>query len=365
MSDPTYQIRVARPDEVALLGAIEDAAGELFDATEFGASLPDGTCPTAILAAAQREGMLWVAEAPSGAVVGFACARWVAGEPHLEELDVHPDHGRRGLGAALIGALVTWARARGARGVTLSTFRDVPWNAPFYAKQGFRALDLATLHEELRNVRARESEHGLPIEHRVLMRLALGEEKGDGPRRGRAEEFGDTPLSSVSLQPIARPFEDCPLSPLAPVALRPATRDDVEFLFTTLRAAIGSYVEATWGGWDDAYQRELFVGTIDLATHQVIEVEGRAVGCLSVEEFIDRVALNRIFLMPEAQRRGVGTALVCAVRDRAHARGLPLVLTVQRVNPARALYERLGFAVVSETSTHYGMEAAPPEQPTQ
>lgn len=333
MSDPTYQIRVARPDEVALLGAIEDAAGELFDATEFGASLPDGTCPTAVLAAAQREGMLWVAEAPSGAVVGFACARWVAGEPHLEELDVHPDHGRRGLGAALIGALVTWARARGARGVTLSTFRDVPWNAPFYAKQGFRALDLATLHEELRNVRARESEHGLPIEHRVVMRLALG--------------------------------EDRPLSPLAPVALRPATRDDVEFLFTTLRAAIGSYVEATWGGWDDAYQRELFVGTIDLATHQVIEVEGRAVGCLSVEEFIDRVALNRIFLMPEAQRRGVGTALVCAVRDRAHARGLPLVLTVQRVNPARALYERLGFAVVSETSTHYGMEAAPPEQPAQ
>jgi GNAT superfamily N-acetyltransferase len=145
------------------------------------------------------------------------------------------------------------------------------------------------------------------------------------------------------------------------VMLRPATRDDVDFLFATLRAAIGPYFES----WDDAEQRDLFVGTIDLATHQVIEVDDRAVGCLSVEEYIDRVALNRIFLLPEAQRRGVGTELICAIRDRAHARGLPLVLSVQRVNPARALYERLGFAVVSETSTHFGMEAAPPEASAQ
>ena len=149
------------------------------------------------------------------------------------------------------------------------------------------------------------------------------------------------------------------------MTLRPATRDDVEFLFAALRASLRRYVEQTLGSWDDTHQRELFVATIDLATHQVIEVDGRAVGCLSVEEYIDRVALNRIFLLPEAQRRGVGTELICAVRDRAHARGLPLVLSVQRVNPARALYERLGFAVVSETSTHFGMEAAPPEAPAQ
>jgi GNAT superfamily N-acetyltransferase len=176
MSDATYQIRLARPDEVALLAALEDAAGELFDATEFGESLPDGTCPTAVLTTAQRDEMLWVAQAPDGAVVGFACARWVAGDPHLEELDVHPDHGRRGLGTALVAALVAWARARGARGVSLSTFRDIAWNAPFYAKLGFRSLDLAALHEELRNLRAREAAHGLPIEHRVVMRLALDEE---------------------------------------------------------------------------------------------------------------------------------------------------------------------------------------------
>ena len=173
MSDPNYQIRIARADEVALLAALEAAAGELFDATEFGASLPDGTCPTAVLEAAQRDGMLWVAEAPDGAVVGFACARWLGGEPHLEELDVHPDHGRRGLGARLVRALLEWARSRGASGVTLSTFRDVPWNAPFYASLGFRALDAAELSEPMRELVAIEARKGLPVERRVVMRLGL------------------------------------------------------------------------------------------------------------------------------------------------------------------------------------------------
>ena len=146
------------------------------------------------------------------------------------------------------------------------------------------------------------------------------------------------------------------------VTLRPATREDVEFLFSALRASLRSYVEQTFGTWDDAHQRALFVDTIDLATHQVIEVDGRDAGCLAVEEFVDRVALNRIYLLPEAQRKGVGTALIHALIARSHARGLPVVLSVQKVNvAARALYEGLGFAVVTETSTHYGMEAAPPE----
>ena len=335
MSDARYEIRLARGGEIALLGEIEDAAARLFAGTDLASSIPDGTAAIGDLATAQRAGMLWVAVTRGGEPVGFAYTRWLGDEPHLEELDVHPDHGRRGLGTQLVRAFLSWARSRGARGVTLSTFRGVPWNEPFYARLGFRSLDAAELSAPLHDLVASETRKGLPANHRVVMRLAL-EEKGDTPRRG------------VSLQSTARPFEDRPLSPLSP-QLRAATREDQAFLSSMLRAAIGpSFVEA-----------------IDLATHQVIEVDGRAAGCLSVEEFVDRVALNRIFLLPEAQRRGVGTALICALRDRAHARGLPLVLTVQRENPARALYERLGFAVVSETSTHLGMEAAAPDESAQ
>jgi GNAT superfamily N-acetyltransferase len=55
---------------------------------------------------------------------------------HLEEMDVLPEHAGQGLGAALIEAVCSWAHTRGFDAVTLSTFRDVPWNAPFYPRHG-------------------------------------------------------------------------------------------------------------------------------------------------------------------------------------------------------------------------------------
>ena len=175
MSDAPYQIRLARPDEVVLLPAIELAAAQLFAGTDLGlddASLED-TASVESLSAAQRAGMLWVAIAPGGEPVGFAYGRMLGGEPYLAELDVHPEHGRRGLGAKLVGALVEWAHAHGAAGVTLSTFRDVAWNGPFYARLGFRALAPDELDDAHRELIERERRKGLPVEKRVVMRLAL------------------------------------------------------------------------------------------------------------------------------------------------------------------------------------------------
>lgn len=175
MSEPPYEIRLARPDEVARLPAIELAAARLFAGTDLGlseAALED-TAPVESLAAAQRAGMLWVAIAPNGEPVGFAFGRMLGGEPYLAELDVHPDHGRRGLGAKLVRALIEWARAHGASCVTLSTFRDVAWNGPFYARLGFRALEPSELDDAHRELVEHERSKGLPVEKRVVMRLAL------------------------------------------------------------------------------------------------------------------------------------------------------------------------------------------------
>jgi GNAT superfamily N-acetyltransferase len=144
------------------------------------------------------------------------------------------------------------------------------------------------------------------------------------------------------------------------VATRPATRDDLEFAFATLRASMRDYVEATWGAWDDAHQRALFAPTFDLRTHRVIRDGDRDVGILAVEEHVDRVHLGRIFLAPSAQRHGLGGRLVGALLAWSSARGLPVVLTVLRTNPAATrFYERLGFRAVGETSTHLHFEATP------
>lgn len=169
----SYTIRIARADEVERLPAIELAAAQLFRGMDIGTFSLDDVQSVATLAAAQRDRQLWVA-VQGDTPVGFAVASHVGGEPHLRELDVQPAHGQRGLGARLVAAVIEWARAQGAPSLTLSTFRDVAWNAPFYAKLGFRALDPSELDEPHRALLEREAAMGLPRERRVVMRLTLG-----------------------------------------------------------------------------------------------------------------------------------------------------------------------------------------------
>lgn len=72
---------------------------------------------------------------------GFACVDILDGAAHIWQLSVHPSAGRRGIGTALIGAVADWARSNGYPAITLTTFRDVAWNAPFYSRLGFEVLD--------------------------------------------------------------------------------------------------------------------------------------------------------------------------------------------------------------------------------
>jgi GNAT superfamily N-acetyltransferase len=74
------------------------------------------------------------------AVVGYAIACEVDETLYLQQIDVAPQHGRRGIGSALVGAVCAWAKHHSYCIVSLSTFRDIPWNAPFYSKLGFSLL---------------------------------------------------------------------------------------------------------------------------------------------------------------------------------------------------------------------------------
>jgi N-acetylglutamate synthase-like GNAT family acetyltransferase len=78
-----------------------------------------------------------------------------------------------GLGRRLIEAIADWARTRGATALTLTTFSDVPWNGPYYARLGFRTLDVATLNPALQAVRRAEESAGLPMANRICMQLDL------------------------------------------------------------------------------------------------------------------------------------------------------------------------------------------------
>jgi GNAT superfamily N-acetyltransferase len=130
-----YQIRRAAPEDVSVLPDVERMAGTLFDTQLAATGLTDDVVAhvnsVEDFERAREAGRLWVAVAADGQVVGFALVLDIAGYAHLEELDVLPAHGRRGAGSAMLEAVCAWAAAAGYPAITLRTFRDIPWNAPF------------------------------------------------------------------------------------------------------------------------------------------------------------------------------------------------------------------------------------------
>ena len=164
-----YDISLARPSDLSHINHIELAAARLLIGHAPESVLAEAT-PIAVLEAVQREGRLWVARV-NETPIGFAHVELF--EPnvaHLDELDVHPEHGRRGIGAGLVRTVCRWAAATGYSAVTLCTFRDVPWNMPFYAKLGFDLIPAAELSRELQAVVDDETRRGLDPTRRVVMR---------------------------------------------------------------------------------------------------------------------------------------------------------------------------------------------------
>ncbi|MBK8447704.1 MAG: GNAT family N-acetyltransferase [Micropruina sp.] len=145
-------IRAATPADWPTIDAIETAADSLFDAV---IELPAGPPRSAML---MLPGFVLVADLV-GRPVGFAHVLDFDGRFHLEQLSVHPDAQRLGVGAAMLAAAEAAVRDRGGSVLTLRTFADVPWNAPFYRRHGYRDADLPVALQPLLEA---EQRAGLP-----------------------------------------------------------------------------------------------------------------------------------------------------------------------------------------------------------
>ena len=179
-----YSIVSARERDVESLGAIELAAARLLTGHAPDSVLRETTDTAAFMRAA-RQGLLWVA-LRGDTPVGFALVEMLATDlPHLDEIDVEPSHGRRGLGTELIHTVCDWAAAAGFPQLTLTTFRAVPWNMPFYARLGFAELPREAWRPELAAVVARETARGLTPETRVVMAYLRSVHEGAGRTRIR------------------------------------------------------------------------------------------------------------------------------------------------------------------------------------
>ncbi|GAA0492706.1 GNAT family N-acetyltransferase [Streptomyces olivaceiscleroticus] len=164
------RIRAARADELPRLQDIERAAGRCFRDIGMPEIADDAPPPLSVLGRHQRTGLAWVAADDADAPVAYLIAAHVDGNLHVEQVSVHPDSARRGIGRALLARCAEHAVDRRLPALTLTTFADVPWNAPYYARCGFRILDDAEIGPLLQRIRRQEAAHGLDRWPRVCMR---------------------------------------------------------------------------------------------------------------------------------------------------------------------------------------------------
>jgi GNAT superfamily N-acetyltransferase len=167
------RIRPAAPAELPALQDIERAAGAPFRDLGMPEIADDEPPAPDVLERYRRAGRCWVAADERDRPAAYLLAEPVDGALHIEQVSVHPRAARRGVGRALLAHAADRARQEGLTALTLTTFTEVPWNAPYYARLGFQPLPEADLTPGLREIRATEAAHGLDRWPRVCMRKPL------------------------------------------------------------------------------------------------------------------------------------------------------------------------------------------------
>ena len=292
-----YSIVRARPGDTTEIPRIELAAARLLcgHAPE---SVLCETTSDAVLQEAVRRGHLWVALA-GNAPVGFAHVEIIdARTAHLAEIDVLPAHGRRGLGTRLVEEVCHWAASAGYESVTLTTFRDVPWNMPFYERLGFRVVAGAGRSAALRAIVEDETRRGLDPSRRVAMEWPCG------PNLTVADEATPEDLQFLEEQINEFNFTSTGIRDARGlvILLRDADR--------TIYAGLSGH---TWGG----------------------------------------VAEIRFLWVDESKRRtGIGSRLLRAADDEARARGCRKIVLSTHSFQAPDFYRKHGYMVAGEFSDY-------------
>lgn len=138
-----------------------------------------------------------------------------------------------------------------------------------------------------------------------------------------------------------------------------AHTSDSEFVFAVKKAAFGEYVEQVWG-WDDSYQKELHNRRFAAQDVCIIQFRGTDVGFLATSHTSNTLKVNQLFILPEYQGRGIGSACMTRIIDNANLEQKSVMLQVLKVNTRGiASYQRLGFTIIGESSTHVQMEKLP------
>ncbi len=165
----TATFRNTRTADIFRLQEIERAAAELFRDSELIDIDTMAVIPMADHITSIETGISIVAQV-DGRIAGFVMGEMQGDVAYLRELDVDPAYQRRGIGAMLVTAYIESARTKAATATYLSTFRDPPWNAPFYRRMGFTDIDRTDYLPWMTDMEAAQAAF-LDISTRVFMRM--------------------------------------------------------------------------------------------------------------------------------------------------------------------------------------------------
>jgi GNAT superfamily N-acetyltransferase len=232
---------------------------------------------------------------------------------HLMAMWVHPSiRGSRGADE-LVSAVVAWAESVGAKLVRLNVIQGNDRARRFYERMGFCNTGQDA-------VRERDGVIEIEMERRV-------------------DDLGAADQNSLTL--------------------RRAGAHDVDFSFQLLKETMRGHAIATWGTWWEEQSRRETVEQVSSGRTEIIELNQVPIGVHMIDRPGTHIQLVQLYIAKEFQRRGFGTQLLKRLFVEARESNLPIRLRVLAVNPAKALYERLGFVVVETTPERYLMEWVP------
>lgn len=166
------RIRLASADDVPKVAPLERAAAEVFRTIGMDAIADDPPIAESILLQAVEDRRLWVA-VEYGVLKAYLLGDFLPRSLHIDQVTVHPDAARRGLGALMIESVSADPRSKQRGLLTLTSFANVPWNAPYYERIGFLDIAERDWPEGVAEKVATERAKGLDAWPRVVMQRAI------------------------------------------------------------------------------------------------------------------------------------------------------------------------------------------------
>jgi GNAT superfamily N-acetyltransferase len=173
--EPTAEfiIRSAQSWDIPMLEYVERSAAEIFRTANLDFLADGDTVDPKALAAMAQANHLWIAANRFDQPIGFVGGEYLNGNFHIVEISVAKEFQGKGVGTALMTAMVQQVSREGYKSVTLTTYKDLPWNGPWYSRMGFFEVNAQDMGREYLDILGSEAEHGLDLRSRCVMRKIL------------------------------------------------------------------------------------------------------------------------------------------------------------------------------------------------